>query len=125
MWEGGRPLQQIEQLDWLLTQTPLRTLPLWLLGTDYVQDRIAWRHDDGTGALLYARALTWFVTRDYLRAASTLADAEQRGLRGDTVSGATKPARLETGAGIQVPLFVNKGDVVKVDTRTGTYIERV
>jgi elongation factor P len=47
------------------------------------------------------------------------------GLRGDTVSGATKPARLETGASVQVPLFVSTGDVVKVDTRTGTYIERV
>ena len=47
------------------------------------------------------------------------------GLRGDTVSGATKPARLETGASIQIPLFVNQGDVVKVDTRTGNYIERV
>ena len=47
------------------------------------------------------------------------------GLRGDTVSGATKPARLETGSTLQVPLFVNEGDVLKVDTRTGTYIERV
>ena len=47
------------------------------------------------------------------------------GLRGDTVSGATKPARLETGAPIQVPLFVNQGDRVRVDTRTGTYVERV
>ena len=47
------------------------------------------------------------------------------GLRGDTVSGTTKPARLETGASIQIPLFVNQGDVVKVDTRTGNYIERV
>jgi elongation factor P len=47
------------------------------------------------------------------------------GHRGDTVSGATKPARLETGANVQVPLFVNRGDVIKVDTRTGTYVERV
>jgi elongation factor P len=47
------------------------------------------------------------------------------GVRGDTVSGATKPARLETGAGLQVPLFVNPGDRVRVDTRTGTYMERV
>jgi elongation factor P len=47
------------------------------------------------------------------------------GLRGDTVSGATKPATLESGATIQVPLFVNEGDMVKVDTRTGNYIERV
>ena len=47
------------------------------------------------------------------------------GVRGDTVSGATKPARLESGAVVLVPLFLNEGDVIKVDTRTGTYIERV
>ncbi|HID95155.1 MAG TPA: elongation factor P [Candidatus Latescibacteria bacterium] len=47
------------------------------------------------------------------------------GLRGDTVTGGTKPATLETGAVIQVPLFIKSGDTVKVDTRTGTYIERV
>jgi elongation factor P len=48
------------------------------------------------------------------------------GLRGDTASGGgSKPATLETGAGIQVPLFVNVGDRVKVDTRTGKYMSRV
>lgn len=47
------------------------------------------------------------------------------GVKGDTVSGATKRAKLETGAQIQVPLFVEEGDVIKVDTRTGEYIERV
>ena len=46
------------------------------------------------------------------------------GLRGDTVSGATKPAKLSSGAVVQVPLFLNVGDRVKVDTRTGMYIER-
>lgn len=47
------------------------------------------------------------------------------GVRGDTASGGTKPATLETGAVVQVPLFLNIDDVVKVDTRTGDYIERV
>lgn len=47
------------------------------------------------------------------------------GERGDTVSGGTKPATLETGAVVQVPLFLNKGDVIKVNTRTGEYVERV
>lgn len=47
------------------------------------------------------------------------------GLRGDTASGGTKPARLETGLVVQVPLFIEEGDVVRVDTRTGLYIERV
>jgi elongation factor P len=47
------------------------------------------------------------------------------GLKGDTASGGTKPATLESGVTIQVPLFINEGDRVKVDTRTGSYIERV
>jgi elongation factor P len=47
------------------------------------------------------------------------------GVRGDTATGGTKPAVLETGATIQVPLFLNIGDAVKVDTRTGAYLERV
>ena len=47
------------------------------------------------------------------------------GVRGDTVTGATKPAELETGYVVQVPLFVNEGDVIKVDTRTGEYLTRV
>lgn len=45
-------------------------------------------------------------------------------VRGDTVSGATKPATLSTGYNCQVPLFVNEGDKIRVDTRTGEYIER-
>lgn len=47
------------------------------------------------------------------------------GLKGDTASGATKPATLETGLVVNVPLFINIGDNLKVDTRSGEYIERV
>lgn len=54
----------------------------------------------------------------------TVASTEP-GFKGDTASGATKPATLETGMTVQVPLFVNEGDVLKIDTRTGKYIERV
>lgn len=46
------------------------------------------------------------------------------GVRGDTASSATKPAKVESGATINVPLFVNEGDEVRVDTRTGTYLDR-
>ncbi|MCA9508194.1 MAG: elongation factor P [Myxococcales bacterium] len=45
-------------------------------------------------------------------------------VRGDTVSGATKPAKVTTGYSCQVPLFVNEGDKIRIDTRTGLYIER-
>jgi len=46
------------------------------------------------------------------------------GYKGDTVSGATKPAKLETGATVHVPLFIQSGDVIRVDTRDHSYIER-
>jgi elongation factor P len=47
------------------------------------------------------------------------------GFRGDTATGATKPAKISTGATINVPLFINVGDVIKIDTRTGQYLERL
>ena len=47
------------------------------------------------------------------------------GVKGDTATGATKPATVETGATVYVPLFVNQGDVIKIDTRTGDYLSRV
>lgn len=47
------------------------------------------------------------------------------GVRGNTVSNLYKPATMETGAQVQVPLFINEGDMIKVDTRTGRYVERV
>jgi elongation factor P len=47
------------------------------------------------------------------------------GVRGDTVSGGQKPAKLETGAVVRVPLFINEGEVIKVDTRSRAYISRV
>ena len=53
----------------------------------------------------------------------TIASTEP-GVRGDTATTAMKAATLETGASVQVPLFINEGDVIKVDTRTGSYLER-
>ena len=47
------------------------------------------------------------------------------GVRGDTATNVTKPAEIETGYEVQVPIFLNEGDVIKIDTRTGEYVERV
>ena len=47
------------------------------------------------------------------------------GYKGDTATAGNKPAKLETGINIQVPLFINEGDTIKVDTRSGSYLERV
>ena len=57
------------------------------------------------------------------RSSSAVAETEP-GIRGDTVSNVTKPAKLETGAVVQVPLFVNVGDRIKVDPREQRYICR-
>ncbi|MEJ2741438.1 MAG: elongation factor P [Gammaproteobacteria bacterium] len=46
------------------------------------------------------------------------------GIRGDTASGGTKPAKLSTGAVVQVPLFINQGEIIKVDTRSASYVSR-
>jgi len=51
--------------------------------------------------------------------------ATEPGLKGDTSSGAVKPATVETGATLNVPLFVNLGDIIKIDTRTGEYLSRI
>ena len=50
--------------------------------------------------------------------------ATEPGFKGDTATGGNKPATLETGFTVQVPLFINEGDIIKVDTRTGEYLER-
>jgi elongation factor P len=47
------------------------------------------------------------------------------GVKGDTATNSTKPAKIETGAEIRVPLFINEGDKVKIDTQSGSYVERV
>jgi elongation factor P len=49
----------------------------------------------------------------------------EKGIRGDTATNVTKPATVETGATVNVPLFINEGDLIKIDTRTGAYSERV
>ena len=51
--------------------------------------------------------------------------ATEPGVRGDTATNVMKPAKIDNGFEIQVPLFINQGDIVKIDTRTGTYAERV
>ena len=52
-------------------------------------------------------------------------ESAEPGVRGDTANNVTKPATLETGTVVNVPLFVNPGDKIRIDTRTGKYVERV
>ncbi|MDE3086248.1 MAG: elongation factor P [Acidobacteriota bacterium] len=108
-------------------------------GTDYVfmdtvsYDQIQVNPDTLGGAAHYLKEGDTAVLQRYgeeivgvdLPAAVELSVAEtEPGVQGDRVSGARKPATLETGLVVQVPLFVNPGERVKVDTRTGEYITR-
>ena len=66
-----------------------------------------------------------FLTLDMPASVELKVTQTMPGVRGDTVSNATKPATVETGVEVQVPLFIKEGDTIKVDTRSGDYVERV
>jgi elongation factor P len=72
--------------------------------------------------IIFKEEIVQVTAPDFMELVITETDP---GFRGDTASGGSKPATLETGAVIRVPFFVNQGDKVRVDTRTDTYLERV
>jgi len=84
-WEGGKPLMQIEDLHAVLTQTTLRTLPLWILGSDDVKEEIAERSKTKNAETEYARGLRALAGRDYNGAAAAFLQTEQQGLRAPTI----------------------------------------
>jgi len=85
LWQGSRPLAQIEDLHTLLTRTTLQTLPLWLLGSDAVKQRIAGSSTERTAATEYVLGVGALSARDYLGAAAHLGEAERRGMHEPTV----------------------------------------
>ncbi len=87
-----------------------------------VGDTAQWlREQDTCVVTLYNGAPLAVVAANHVELEITATDP---GLKGDTAQGGTKPATLSTGAVIKVPLFLNQGDVVRVDTRTGEYLGR-
>jgi hypothetical protein len=81
MIEGSNPLRHIAELNALLTQTDLRRLPLWALGSNDVLQRIADAGNDGSGMVEYLQAQRLLVARNYSAAASYLREAQRRGFR--------------------------------------------
>ena len=71
--------------------------------------------DTTDGTILYAE----MPVKTYLRVTHS-----EPGIKGDTATNATKPATLETGVEVRVPLFINEGDLIQVDTRDGSYLQR-
>jgi len=92
-------------------------------GRDAVGDAAHWLREQDTCTVTLWNGEPLIVTAPKfvdLRITDT-----EPGVRGDTATGATKPATLETGAVVKVPLFVDEGELIRVDTRTGEYVSRV
>lgn len=93
------------------------------VGKNVVGGNANWMKENGNVSLLFHNGN---VISLKLSASTELSVTKSDpGVQGDRSSGATKPATLETGALVHVPLFINEGDVLRIDTRTGEYIERV
>lgn len=93
------------------------------VGEDIVDDNVNWMKENSNVVIMFHNGKAIALTVP-LSVNLTITKSDP-GVQGDRSSGATKPATLETGVTIQVPLFLGEGDVVKVDTRTGTYLERI
>lgn len=93
------------------------------LGRDFVGDAAKWLKENDTATVLIAGDEMMGVEPPmFVELEVTETDP---GFKGDTVQGGTKPATLETGAVVQVPMFLNTGDKIRVDTRDGRYVTRV
>ena len=94
-----------------------------VIGEDVVGDSKYWMKENNTINLFFYKGK---VIKVKVPIAVELQVVQcEPGIQGDRATGGTKPATLETGATIQVPLFIGEGEVLKVDTRTGSYIARV
>ncbi|MDR3541846.1 MAG: elongation factor P [Desulfosporosinus sp.] len=87
-----------------------------------IGDGVKWLKENMTlGVLFYDVEV---IGVDVPNSVQLVVAATEPGVKGDTATGGTKPATLETGAVVQVPFFVNEGDVLIIDTRTGSYVQR-
>ncbi|MFA0816233.1 MAG: elongation factor P [Anaerofustis sp.] len=93
------------------------------LGLDKVEDAIQYIKENMTATIKFHKGEAFSVDPpNFVELLITECDP---GVKGDTATGATKPATVETGAVVTVPLFVNLGDTIRIDTRTGEYMSRV
>jgi len=92
------------------------------LTADQIGDGVKWLKENTTLGVLFFDVEVIGV--DVPTNVQLAVSATEPGVKGDTTTGGTKPATLETGAVVQVPFFVNEGDVLIIDTRTGNYVSR-
>lgn len=93
------------------------------LNYDQVEDAIKFLKENDVATMKFYEGKPFQV--DAPNFVELIVTHTEPGLKGDTSSGATKPAEVETGASVTVPLFININDKIKIDTRTGEYLSRV
>ena len=93
------------------------------VSADFIGDSVKWFKENDNCQLLYADTELLGVQPPMFIEVEITETAP--GFKGDTVQGGTKPATIETGAVIQVPMYLNQGEVIKVDTRDGKFVSRV
>lgn len=105
---------------WFMDMETYEQVPV---GDDLVGDNRQWMKENDICLLNYANGVLYAVQPPmFVEVEITETDP---GFKGDTVQGGTKPATIETGATIQVPLYLNQGEIIKVDTRDGKFVSRV
>jgi elongation factor P len=118
-----RTMQFLYRVDEDLTFMDNETFDQITLTVDQVGDQVKFLKDNSDVIVAtHNEKLLGVELPDTIEAEVTQTDP---GLKGDTASGGSKPATIETGAVITVPLFINEGDKIRVDTRSSKYIERV
>ena len=107
-------------LYYFMDQETFEQIPLTL---DQVEDAIRFMKEETMATVRFFKGKAFSVEAPNF-VVLEVTDTEP-GFKGDTAQGAAKPATVETGATVSVPLFVNQGDKIKIDTRTGEYLSRV
>ena len=90
---------------------------------DFIGDNAKWLRENDNAQLLYADTELLCVNPPMFIEAEVVETVP--GAKGNTVQGATKPATIDTGAVVQVPMYLNEGERIKVDTRTGEFVQRL
>lgn len=105
---------------WFMDNTTYEQMPV---EQDLVGDQAKWLKENDVCLMQYANGVLYMVQPPmFIEVEITETDP---GFKGDTVQGSTKPATIETGAVIQVPMYLNEGEMIKVDTRDGKFVSRV
>jgi elongation factor P len=117
-----REMQYLYQSDGLYNFMDTENYEQMTLSKDQIGDGVKFLKENMLVNVLFFQSQTFGV--DLPNSVELKVVETEPGVRGDTATAGTKPAKLETGAIVKVPLFINIGDLLKVDTRSGEYIER-